>query len=150
MIKKILIFEFLILVTMLIFTSCGNNNLPDTNVESNNSFSAENEEIGNIISENTEYVEFRIMPSPPKYKKIDDGDALRKIYTLINSAEKTYKASSENAGGWDMYLHFSDGTQISFCGNIMYVDSAEYTVNNDLKEELLSVYYEADAEEITV
>ena len=92
-------------------------------------------------------VTFYTMPSPPAYKIIENRELVQKIWTAVERAQKTPIDQAQPAGGWELYLHFSNGTQVSLLGSELQIDDQRYTVDSSLKTQLLALYERSESPE---
>lgn len=131
-IKKI-VAVCLIISSLFIFSSCS---------QKNSSMKENQTQI------DSEEMIFAKLPSPPKYKKINDKETINKIINFIDSAEKT--PINNNEKGWYILisLNTKEGTkQYSIINDTLSINGSKYKVNKEFVKDLEALYNEININE---
>lgn len=86
------------------------------------------------------------LPSPPKYKTVDDKKDIKKCLDYLNSLELTPVIS--NGKGWWFMIKIDNSSTITFEGQHVSFDGRTYRIrNSDYASTLRSLYSSLNYEE---
>lgn len=142
--RKFALFAVVIMFCFLFLASCNKSVAKNEDKSTGTSITDSSEKKADIS------MTFAKLPSPPKCKKTNDSETIRKITDYMDGYEKV-SSGNQDIKGWQMLVTvtLSDGNrkQYSVIGDMLKIDNTWYRINDDFKSKLEKLYDQMDVPE---